>query len=43
MIYINQKKLVSTAPLGLKCGTHIRHINEERAVCNGGGAGKPLT
>jgi len=29
------KKLVSAAPLGLKCGTHIHHINEERAVCNG--------
>jgi hypothetical protein len=28
--------------LGLKCGTHIRHIDEERAVCNEGrgGAGK---
>jgi hypothetical protein len=28
------KKLISAAPLGLKCGTHIRHINEERAVSN---------
>ncbi len=28
------KKLVSAATLGLKCGTHIHHINEERAVCN---------
>jgi len=23
------KKLVSAAPLGLKCRTHVRHINEE--------------
>jgi len=27
-----EKKYVSATPLGLKCETHIRHINEERAV-----------
>jgi hypothetical protein len=29
-----EKKHVSAIPLGLKCETHIRHINEERAVHN---------
>jgi len=28
------EKLVSAASLGLKCGTHIRHINEEICLLN---------
>jgi hypothetical protein len=29
-----KKKLLSAAPLGLKCRTHIRHINEEICLLN---------
>ncbi len=29
-LFLCRKRLVSAAPLGLKCGTHIRHINKDQ-------------